>query len=419
MSYDHPPALSWNDARETLYSAGQRLYSQPIRHLPLRRAIGSTLAKNLRAMLPIPHYDSSAMDGYAIAGPAPWRLIVPEYPDDSRANIHRVTLPLTSGQATPIYTGGLLPAGAEAIVRTEHSTSYTQGADTYITMADNRPVPAPGADMRYAGSELATGDLLAERGTLITARMAAFLSVNGFDELPVFTRPTVQFAFTGNEVITSGLPGPGQVRDAFGSYMESMVESAGFTALDAVRLPDDPHRVDEFLATSYADIMIFTGGSSTSGVDQVRTALARANASYLFESVDIRPGHPALAAVLPAPANNLGTGHGGVVLGLPGNPLAAYTALCSYLPPLLAGIYGKTMPQLETMPLSTPIAPFRKAKAHTFQRLVPVAASGGAVGALPKHASHMLSSFARSTHLALLGPEEYSPGQSVPVLPVL
>lgn len=426
----HPPSVSWQQAREILHRAGLNYANfpgaststqstgcggaLPAETLALKDAIGRHLADDVRSIMPVPHYDSSAMDGYAVAGQPPWQLIEPDQPKDDRVNIHRLTVAIAPGQATPVLTGGLILPGAQAVLRQEHAVRCHQG--NVLDVLAGRTAPAPGADIRRTGSEVGTGELLARRGQQVNARTAAFLGMSGFDELSVYQRVRLRCAFTGNEVITGGVPQPGQVRDAFGGFMEVSLQAAGCAVLPSARLADTHRDFAAFLADSSTQVLIFTGGSSTSTADMVRATLARASATYLFESVRVRPGHPALAARL---------ADGRIVLGLPGNPLAAYTALYSYLPPLLAGMRGLPLPPFDTLPLSEGItAPACSSRSHSSrahsesQRLVPVVVCSGSAYPLKRRASYMLSSLAQATHLAVLDARAYTAGQPVNVLPV-
>ncbi len=406
----HISAVTWDQSRQLLHAAGTEVApTVKTESLPLAATIDHYLAEDVRAMMPVPHYSSSAMDGYAVAGKPPWRLVTPSYPEDSRANIHRLTVPIAAGEATPILTGGLVPEGTEAIVREEHTSNY-EGADSlaaadtrssihYLDMATGFEAPAPGTDIRHAGVEVQRGDCLARHGDRVSSRMAAFLGTNGFDELAVYAPIPVRCAFTGNEVITFGLPNPGQVRDAFGGFLEHALAASGCEVRPSARLADVESEFRTFLTTSTARILIFTGGSSTSGVDMVRKALKDVGASYIFESVDVRPGHPALAARLPVPQTGPNAGRERFVLGLPGNPLAAYTALYAYLPPLLAGLRAMPFPTADSAILGESVPVLRKAVGT---RLVPVRVAEGVAYPLPKSASHMLSSLAQATHFAVL-----------------
>ena len=421
MSHHHPPAVSWHEARELLHAAASALTpTLSTEALPLQATIGRYVAEDLTARMPVPHYSSSAMDGYAVAGAPPWRLVSPDYPEDARTNVHRLAVPITAGEATPILTGGLLPEGTEAIVREEHSHRY-EGAGAlgsgihYLDMAEGYTAPEPGTDIRYAGAELSPGAILSSRGDLITAQRAAFLGVNGFDELPVLKNVPVRCAFTGNEVITFGMPSPGQVRDAFGGFLEVSLAAAGCEVRPSARLADIAEEFHTFVTTSTARILIFTGGSSTSGVDMVRQTLTDIGAEYIFESVRVRPGHPALAAKIPAPTEGMNAGQERLVLGLPGNPLAAYTALYSYLPVILAGLRGLQIPALDRAELATDIPPLRKRSQH---RLMPVRVSEGKAYPLDALASHMLSGLAQATHFALVDATGQRAGTHAILVPV-
>ncbi|WP_237191750.1 molybdopterin molybdotransferase MoeA, partial [Rothia nasimurium] len=328
---------SWHQARQLLHRAGAAL-TLTEEEVPLANAVGRALARDARALLPVPHYDSSAMDGYATAGAPPWQVLT-HPPAAEGENVHRKTLPLAPGQATPILTGGLLPAGTEAVIRQEHALREGNTLRPDPSFFDGRGYPTPGADIRRAGEELPAGSSVLATGTRITARHLGALATLGLDALTVTARPTVAIAYTGNEIITAGLPGPGQVRDAYSLAFPTIIENLGASVTSTCRLPDSKAKLTDWLTATRADLLLITGGSSTSTADWVRSALHDLQATYLFESVAVRPGHPALAAHLPASSNPAAP----LVLGLPGNPLAAYTALYSYLTPWLTGVTARPL----------------------------------------------------------------------------
>lgn len=402
---------SWQQARQLLHQAGAAL---PLtdEEVPLAQAIGRTLSKDARALLPVPHYDSSAMDGYATAGAPPWQLLT-HPPAAEGENIHQRVLPLAPGQATPVLTGGLIPPGTDAVIRQEHALAdgSTLSPDPKVF---GQGYPALGADIRRAGEELAAGSSVLPAGTPITARHLGALATLGLDTLTVTARPSVAIAYTGNEIITSGLPGPGQVRDAYSMAFPHIIEHMGASVSSVRRLPDSKAQLIDWLTTTGSNLLLITGGSSTSTADWVRRALADLDASYLFESVAIRPGHPALAARLPASSNPATP----LVLGLPGNPLAAYTALYSYLLPWLTGATGEPLTELPTGGLALPVPGYRK---HDL-RLLPAALTstpeGRKLTPLPKTQSHMLTSFATADALALIPPDGAAAGQAVSYLPL-
>lgn len=405
--------VSWNDARIRLNRDGQ-LLAPPTERRPLDEAIGRVLAEPVRTVLPVPHYDSSAMDGYAISGPPPWHVLWPS-PSEPGENIHRQVAPIAAGQARPILTGGLLPPGADAVLRQEDAL---KAGDTITprpgVFPQEHPYPAPGTDIRRTGEELVAGSQVAKAGTRLTPRHVGALSVLGLDALTLYRQPRIAIAYTGNEIITSGLPQPGQVRDAFSLQFPHILKDFGTFTISTTRLADTPDDFRTWLGTTNADLLLVTGGSSASSADWLRRALAELKASYLFESVSVRPGHPALAARLPRVANPASP----LVLGLPGNPLAAHTALYSYLPAWVAGYYRQDLQGLPAGTLAESIPGYRKAEL----RLIPVTLDASATGLmltpLPKTRSHMLTSFANAQALALVPSTGAQTGQVLPYLPL-
>lgn len=407
-------SVSWDDARALLHRDGLNV-ALPTEQIPLGQAIGRVLAEPVRTVLPVPHYDSSAMDGFAVSGLPPWQVLWPA-PAEPGENIHRQAPTLAPGQARPILTGGLLPPGADAVLRQEDALL---SGDTLTPISDrfplDRPYPAPGADIRRTGEELLAGAQVAEAGTRLSARHIGALSVLGLDTLALYRRPRVAIAYTGNEVITSGLPQPGQVRDAFSLQFPQILRDLGCHPRSTTRLADTSSDFSTWLTATQADLLLLTGGSSKSSADWLRHTLVELRASYLFESVSVRPGHPALAARLPQQANPAMP----LVLGLPGNPLAAHTALYSYLPAWVAGCYRQ---KLADLPLGT-LTEAIPGGPNTELRLIPVtvkvSVSGTRITALPKTRSHMLTSFARAQALALVEAAGASSGQRLRYLPLV
>ncbi|MFW0180958.1 molybdopterin molybdotransferase MoeA [Rothia sp. P5766] len=407
-------SVSWNHARALLYRDGQAL-PLPTEWVPLGQAIGRVLAEPVRTVLPVPHYDSSAMDGFAVSGPPPWQILWPA-PAEPGENIHRQVSPLLPGQARPILTGGLLPPGADAVLRqeealvTSHRLSPRSGA-----FSPERPYPVAGADIRRAGEELPAGSQVAQAGTLLSARHIGALGVLGLDWLTLYQQPRIAIAYTGNEVITSGLPQPGQVRDAFSLQFPQILADFGARCVSTTRLVDTQEDFFTWLTTAEADLLLLTGGSSTSSADWLRRTLAEMDANYLFESVSVRPGHPALAARLPHTANPAAP----LVLGLPGNPLAAHTALYSYLPAWVAGCYGQDLQELPLGTLADAIPGYRKAELRLLPVTLDTRANGHVLTPLAKTRSHMLTSFAYAQALALIPAQGAEAGYQVPYLPLV
>lgn len=311
----------WHAARAYVYRVTQALAPQSV---PLRDCVGRTLAADLIALCDVPHYASSAMDGWAVAGEAPWRLI------SGRA--------LGPGEAAPIVTGGLVPAGARAVLRSEHGVLRSDGAVLDRNEQAAADEPRDDDNVRPAGEEVAQSDTVFPAGTRLNPAHVAVAAVCGHDELVLRPEPRVGLVLTGDEVVESGIPEPGHVRDTFGPQFPALVRLLGGIVVAQRRLPDDLERLVAAIAGERdTDVVITTGGTGRSNVDHLHTALNRLDAVLLIDGIAMRPGGPSLLARLP---------DGRFVVGLPGNPLAAMMGVLTLAQPLLAALAGAAEPQL-------------------------------------------------------------------------
>ncbi|GGC78443.1 molybdopterin molybdenumtransferase MoeA [Tersicoccus solisilvae] len=363
-----PPAPSWQAARALAYAAAPLL---PARTVPLAAALGRPLVTDLTAPVDLPHYASSAMDGWAVAGAGPWRL------QTTTAPSHGVTAPLIAGDAVPILTGGAVPEGATAVLRSEHGrvepVAARDDADPPetpgATLIDVGPVPVPpDAHIRLSGEEALAGDVLIRAGEMLTPAHLALAAVAGADTLTVRPTPAVTALLTGDEVITAGIPAPGQVRDAFGPVLPGVLELLGGRATAVHRLPDDRAAVTTALAGAAADVVVTTGGTGRSTADHVRAGLLDLGAELIIDGIDVRPGHPAVLARLP---------DGPLVVALPGNPLAAMLTLLTLAEPVLAGLLGRPRPGSVLARSTVDLPPGRTT------RLVPARREAGTDGVVP------------------------------------
>ncbi|MEL4181849.1 molybdopterin-binding protein, partial [Corynebacterium bovis] len=267
----HTP-VDWAETRRRVTATAEAMVRRRRRAASsLPPETGTVPVADVHSPVDVPHYTSSAMDGYAVAGPPPWRVLAAPAAGAQGRNIHRTGGDLHPGEALPVLTGSLLPRGAEAVVRSEHVTLD----GTTLTPDSGRP-PHPGADIRHAGEELAAGEVLVRAGTTLSARHLALLSTCGVDAVEALAPPTVALAFTGNEVVTTGLPGPGEVRDAFSRSFPALLTGWGARVTSTVRLPDDSDAVAAWFtdpATRAADVVVVTGGSGHSGQDFARQVI--------------------------------------------------------------------------------------------------------------------------------------------------
>ncbi|MBG6183264.1 molybdopterin molybdotransferase [Arthrobacter sp. CAN_A214] len=333
--------LDWGTAREAAYDAARPL---PYQTVTLADALGQTLAEPVSPLQPIPHYASSAMDGWAVSGPPPWTLVSPEVHEDHpwrRPAPHSDsgTVALEPGQATFILTGGVVPGNTDGVLRTEHGQIRGDLLDRNEAARPDEPVP--GEHIRPAGEEAEKDIEAIPAGVVLNPAQIALAAVCGHDTLAVLRAPRVSLLMTGDEVIEAGLPHAGQVRDTFGPQLPAFVAMLGGHVDVAGRAKDDLDDVvaaisaeatDGFsLARASGDVLITTGGTGSSSADHIRRALTVLDAEMVIDGIAMRPGHPTLLAKLP---------DGRFLVGLPGNPLAAMMAMLTVVGPLLAGLRG-------------------------------------------------------------------------------
>ncbi len=338
-------AHTWDEARRTAFDSAGPI---PPGRVPLNQALGRVAAEDITALHDMPHYASSAMDGWAVNGSGPWIVA------DAGQR-------LAPHQASLIVTGGLIPPGGKAILRSESALLGTDddGLPLLMTGGTARPgEPRNGQHIRKAGEEATEGEVLVKAGVTLNPAHLALAALAGHDELLVQGKPVVKILLTGAEVVIRGLPEPGQVRDTFGPQLPAVVEMLGGINGGQERIGDSyaewldglgdlPPEVPDPAALP-ADVVITTGGTGRSDSDHLRRAVAELGGRLVIDGIAMRPGHPAVLAELP---------DGRFVLGLPGNPLAAMMALSTVGEPLLAALGHGPLPPVQQVPCGTIIEP--------------------------------------------------------------
>ncbi|MCB0978035.1 MAG: molybdopterin molybdotransferase MoeA [Acidimicrobiales bacterium] len=278
--------------------------------VPVVDAVGRVLAAPAVSRHPLPRFDQSAMDGYAVAHAdivdVPVELTVS---DVIPARGHATRPSLLAGTATRIFTGGVIPDGADTVVRQE---STTRLADDRVRVDEE---VAPGTDVRRLGEELAEGSLLAPPGTPLTAGLVAALVIAGVTEVEVRSTPRVAVLVTGDEVVEPGADlAIGQVPDSNGPLVAGTLRRWGVEAGSVARASDEQAGLRAAIeaAAASADVLITTGGVSVGDLDLVPSVAEEAGFRPLFWKVAQRPGGPLYVAR-----------RGSTWLfGLPGNPAA-------------------------------------------------------------------------------------------------
>ena len=322
----------WDEARAALATAVRPL--APVRHV-LAVCDGLVLAEDLVALSDLPSFDTSAMDGWAVAGHGPWTVV-----GQSLAG-RPVPGPLTPGQAVVIATGGVVPPGAGAVIRSEDGEVQVRAGAEVLSA----PTPDGSMHVRPAGEECAAGEVVARAGTVLNPALIGLAAAAGHDDLLVVPAPQVALVLFGDELATTGVPAQGLVRDSLGPQVPAWVARMGADVVLIERCEDTLAAHVEAIgrAASAADVVLTTGGTAAGPVDHLHAAIAQCGGEVVIDSVAVRPGHPMLAATLDR-------GRAWLV-GLPGNPQSAIVTLMSLGAPILAGLAGRpALPELAEVP---------------------------------------------------------------------
>jgi molybdopterin molybdotransferase len=315
----------WDEARRIAWAAGA---ARPLstESVPVHEADGRRLAAPVHAAVDLPTVDVSAMDGWAVAGEGPWRI------DGAVTMGAAPGPPLDRGFARAVTTGAAVPAGTTAVLRSEHAATAAASDRLQATVASLDD----GRDIRRRGEELHRGEMLVRAGTRLTPPRLALAAAGGHDTLDVLERPGVELVITGNEVVDSGVPLPGTVRDAFGPSVPALLARLGAETRTR-RVPDRLDALVQLFAIARPYVFVTTGGTAGGRGDHVRAAILAEGGTVDFAGVAMRPGHPVCFAR---------TSSGIPVLCLPGNPLAAFACLLSFIPPWLDGASGRPLAAL-------------------------------------------------------------------------
>jgi molybdopterin molybdotransferase len=268
---------------------------------------GRTLAADVRAPSDVPPHDYATMDGFAVAtGDTSPTVAAEIFPEDSPTE-------LDDGEAARIATGAPLPARTDAVLKVEDATVENGRL--------SGPDLTPGTNVSPRGGTARADEVLFTSGTRFAPRHAALLSDVGIDSVGVDERFSVAIVATGTEIHEGRQP------DRDSAFLAGLVREWGHEPTICESVPDDSQAVRRAIesAAETHDVVLTTGGTSVGSADHVATVLDEHDP--LFESVRLRPGRPAMAAVV----------DGALAIGLPGKPLAAHTAAVLVARPFFTG----------------------------------------------------------------------------------
>lgn len=288
----------------------------------LAQGWGRVLAAPLAARRDQPQEDVSAMDGYALrAGdPGPWTVI------GSAPAGHPFAGEVGSDQAVRLFTGSVVPTGADAV-------ALQEDADRDADRLTLREAPRPGRHIRPRGGDFASGEVLLHPGTRLGARAIGLAAAANYPWLEVHRRPRVAILATGDEIALPGDPvAPGGVVSSNAHTLAAIVASAGG---EPVVLPIARDTIDAVAGVADRlggiDLLVTTGGASVGEHDMIQPGLGARGFALDFWKIAMRPGKPLIFGRLgPVP-----------VLGLPGNPVSSYVCAVLFLLPALARLGGQ------------------------------------------------------------------------------
>ncbi len=317
--------LEFDEAQSRLAAAGTP--PNITETCPLHQARGRVLARTLYATLDLPPADNSAMDGYAIrhADYAAGRPL----PVQQRCYAGVMPETLQAGKTIRLFTGSLIPPGADTVVMQE------DGTETDDALLINQ-LPPKGAHVRYRGEDVAKDDQIFPMGTLLRAPELALLASQGYAELPVYPRLKLGLLTTGDELVTPGEPRQDEhIFNSNAPMLAALAADMGAEVVHVLHAADTPEALDAAFRTLLqdCDLIVTVGGVSVGEKDLVKPAIEQLGGKMDLWRVRMKPGKPvALARIQDKP-----------VVCLPGNPVSAYAVFAMLLTPLLRTMQGRAV----------------------------------------------------------------------------
>ena len=302
--------------------------------VPLAAAFGRILAETVASPRNVPAADNSAVDGYAFAH-ADYAAAGGFFPVVARlAAGHLPRLPHITGTAVRIFTGAVMPDGADTVAMQEDCEAHVQAGRDFVAIA---PGLKQGANRRKAGEDLAQGAPVAGPGARLRPQEIAAIASTGRENVSVYRRLSVALVSTGDELVRPGRDlEPGQVYDSNHFLLSALLRSVDAQTADAGILPDQPGAVRTTLLDLAAghDAVLTTGGASRGEEDHLVASLDAIGTRHLWQ-LAVKPGRPM----------SFGQVGGCPVVALPGNPVAAFVCFLLYVRPMLTLMGGGLWPE--------------------------------------------------------------------------
>jgi molybdopterin molybdotransferase len=319
--------LDFDEALEKILKHTKRL---PAVKISIAESLGRVLAKEIKTREPIPRFDSSSVDGFAVRredineaskeNPVRLRLQGTRQAGTSRP------LSLKPGRTMKIMTGALLPKNTRAIVMKEHVA--IDGGIAEFTLPAKE-----GENVRRKGEEFTRGEIVLSRGTIITPPVVGMLATLGFASIKAYRVPRVALIVTGNELRTpSGTLRAGEIRDSNSYALAAALRAVGISPTLVLHVPDSREQISRAFARALkkGDVVVSAGGVSVGDFDFVKEVLNDLRVKTVFWRVAMKPGKP----------NYFGTRGARLVFGLPGNPVSALVSFEMLVMPALRKMMG-------------------------------------------------------------------------------
>src|SRR5882724_601924 len=356
--------ISEETARTTIL---EKVRPLPERTVPLSSGLGCFSAHDLAARLPLPAFDNSAMDGYAVVASSCARgkrlRVTGEQPAGRDKQLH-----VSPGEAVRIFTGAPMPQSADAIVMQE---DVTRDGDEIVI---NTGVTA-GEFIRRRGCDLSEGQRILAKGERIRAATIALLASQGIDDLTVGGEVNAAILSTGDELVKPGeKPDPGQIYESNSALLRGLVHRCGAAVNLVEHCRDERGSLSKAIKRGMKNhILVITGGVSVGEHDLVKDALRDLGAQIDIWRVAIKPGKPFLFGRMqqrPSPqssqrsarsrsreADTMAPGKGAVassdccfIFGLPGNPVSAFVTFLQFVRPAILKMMGAINLDLPQLP---------------------------------------------------------------------
>lgn len=384
-----PELIEIDEAREVVLEHARALAGEPVE---LASAFGRVLAEDVRGAFPVPPFDNSAMDGFAVRtedvrGASLERPVRLRLAGESRAGTPSA-VDLPPGGAIEISTGAMLPAHAAAVVAREQAHRTDGLVEIQREVAD-------GENVRRAGEDLRPGELVLGPGRLLGPAELGVLASLGRASARCVGLPRVGLITTGDELISPGQPlGPGQIYNSNTYALTALVRQLGLEAGFIESVPDGRAATRSTVARALecCEVLVLCGGVSVGEHDHVKEVLAELEVDQRFWGLALKPGKPTW----------FGTRGRQLVFGLPGNPVSTMVTFTLLVAPALRSLAGRRPPRRRAH--AALAREYRKppGRAHALRCRLRLGERGLEADSEGDTGSHMLTSMLDAQALALI-----------------